>query len=87
MIIGEGLAQKLGIHRGGSITLIAPKGTVTPFGTTPRVKTYLVAGVFKIGNSLYDSGFVFMRLDEAQLFFNTGDGVTGIRSDGAEARQ
>jgi lipoprotein-releasing system permease protein len=78
VIIGEGLAQKLGIRRGGSITLIAPKGDVTPFGSTPRIKTYLVAGVFKIGNSAYDSGFVFMPLEEAQLFFNTGDGVTGI---------
>jgi lipoprotein-releasing system permease protein len=78
VIIGDGLAQKLGIHRGGSITLIAPKGDVTPFGTTPRIKTYLVAGTFKIGNNLYDSGFVFMPLTEAQSFFNTGDGVTGI---------
>jgi lipoprotein-releasing system permease protein len=78
VIVGEGLAQKLGIHRGGSITLIAPKGDVTPFGTTPRIKTYLVAGTFKIGNNLYDSGFVFMPLTEAQSFFNTGDGVTGI---------
>ena len=78
VIVGDGLAQKLGIHRGGSITLIAPKGDVTPFGTTPRIKTYLVAGTFKIGNNLYDSGFVFMPLTEAQSFFNTGDGVTGI---------
>jgi len=78
VIIGVGLAEKLGIHRGGSITLIAPKGAVTPFGTTPRIKTYPVAGVFRIGNSAYDSGFVFMPLDEAQLFFDTGAGVTGI---------
>ena len=78
VIIGDGLARKLGIRRGASITLIAPKGDVTPFGTTPRVKTYLVAGTFKIGNSAYDSGFVFMPLDEAQDFFNTGEGVTGI---------
>ena len=78
VIIGDGLAEKLGIHRGGSITLIAPKGDVTPFGATPRIKTYLVAGTFKIGNSLYDSNFVFMPLEEAQSFFNTGEGVTGI---------
>ena len=78
VIIGDGLAEKLGIHRGGSITLIAPKGDVTPFGATPRIKTYLVAGTFKIGNSLYDSNFVFMPLEEAQNFFNTGEGVTGV---------
>ena len=78
VIIGDGLAQRLGIRRGASITLLAPKGDVTPFGTTPRINTYLVAGTFKIGNSSYDSSFVFMPLDEAQDFFNTGDGVTGI---------
>jgi lipoprotein-releasing system permease protein len=78
VIVGDGLARKLGLHRGDSITLIAPNGDVTPFGTTPRIKTYLVAGVFKIGNNLYDSTFVFMPLTEAQDFFNTGDGVTGI---------
>src|SRR6201996_3792959 len=53
VIIGDGLARKMGIARGGSITLIAPKGDVTPFGTTPRIKTYQVAGTFKVGNSLY----------------------------------
>ncbi len=78
VIIGDGLARKLGIRRGGSITLIAPQGDVTPFGTTPRIKTYLVAGTFKIGNSAYDSAFVFMPLDQAQIFFDMGDNVTGI---------
>ena len=38
----------------------------------------MVAGTFKIGNTLYDSNFVFMPLDEAQDYFNTGEGVTGI---------
>jgi lipoprotein-releasing system permease protein len=63
-----------------TITLIAPKGNVTPFGTTPRVKTYTVAGVFNIGMSEYDSNFVFMPLEEAQLYFNLGDGVSGLEA-------
>jgi lipoprotein-releasing system permease protein len=29
------------------VTLVAPKGAVTPFGTTPRVKAYRVAGTFR----------------------------------------
>ena len=78
MIIGAGLAQKLGIRPGGSITLIAPKGNVTPFGTTPRIKTYTVAGTFRIGMTQYDTSFIFMPLDEAQLFFNSENGVSGI---------
>jgi len=78
VIIGDGLAQKLGIHRGDSITLISPNGDVTPFGTTLRTKTYPVAGVFKVGNNIYDSTFAFMPLSEAQDYFNIDNGVTGV---------
>ncbi len=80
VIIGYRMAQQLGIGPGMTITLIAPKGNVTPFGTTPRVKTYTVAGVFNIGMSEYDSSFVFMPLEEAQLYFNLGDGVSGLEA-------
>jgi lipoprotein-releasing system permease protein len=38
-------------------------------GAIPRMKTYTVGAIFKIGMSLYDSGFIFLPLDEAQLFF------------------
>ena len=80
VIIGYRMAQQLGIGPGMTITLIAPKGNVTPFGTTPRVKTYSVAGVFNIGMSEYDSSFVFMPLEEAQLYFSLGDGVSGLEA-------
>lgn len=78
VIIGAGLARKMGIRVGGSITLIAPKGNVTPFGTTPRIKTYKVSGTFKVGMTQYDTSFIFMPLSEAQLFFNAENGVTSI---------
>jgi lipoprotein-releasing system permease protein len=78
VIVGAGLAQKMGLRPGGSITLIAPKGNVTPFGTTPRIKTYRIAGTFRVGMTQYDTSFVFMPLKEAQLFFNFGDTVSGI---------
>ncbi|HEY0105614.1 MAG TPA: lipoprotein-releasing ABC transporter permease subunit [Rhizomicrobium sp.] len=78
VIIGSRLASRLGIQPGGEITLIAPRGNVTPFGTTPRIKTYTVAGTFNIGFTEYDSTFVFMPLGEAQLYFNMGDTASGI---------
>jgi lipoprotein-releasing system permease protein len=78
VIVGSGLAAKLGVQVGGEITLIAPKGNITPFGTTPRVKTYHVISSFRIGNTLYDSNYIFMPLNEAQLYFNYGDTVSGI---------
>jgi len=78
VIVGSGLAAKLGVRVDGDITLIAPKGNVTPFGTTPRVKTYHVISLFRVGNTLYDNNYVFMPLNEAQLYFNYGDSVSGI---------
>ena len=78
VIVGSGLANKLRVPVDGEITLIAPKGNVTPFGTTPRVKTYHVISLFRVGNTLYDSNYIFMPLSEAQLYFNYGDAVSGI---------
>ncbi len=78
VIVGSGLAAKLGLRVGGNITLIAPKGDVTPFGTTLRTKTYRIISFFHVGNTLYDNYYVFMPLDEAQAYFNLGDTVSGI---------
>jgi len=78
IVIGARLAEQLRLIPGDSMTLIAPKGDVTPFGTTPRVKTYRIAGTFNVGMSDFDRLVVFMPLDQAQLFFGTGDAVTSL---------
>ncbi|HLY05822.1 MAG TPA: lipoprotein-releasing ABC transporter permease subunit [Rhizomicrobium sp.] len=78
VIIGARLADRMHVFPGGRITLIAPRGNVTPFGVTPRVKTYTIAGTFKIGMSEYDQTFVFMPLPEAQLYFNMGASVNNL---------
>ncbi len=78
VVIGTGLANKFGLRVGDNITLISPNGDETPFGTTPRIVSYPVAGIFKVGNTLYDTGFVFMPLPEAQAFSGYEQGVTAI---------
>jgi len=69
--IGLRMAQNLGLITGERLTLVSPEGDVTPFGTTPRVKSYPVKAIFEMGMSEYDSSIVFMPLDEAQLYFNS----------------
>lgn len=78
VIVGARLAEKLHLLVGQKITLISPRGNVTPFGTTPRVKSYTIAGTFRIGMSEYDQSFIFMPLEEAQLYFNLGNSVNGL---------
>jgi lipoprotein-releasing system permease protein len=76
--IGRRLADQLSLRAGDNITLVAPKGAVTPMGTMPRIKVYKVAAVFEIGMSEYDSAMVFMPLKEAQAYFNRTGDVTAI---------
>jgi lipoprotein-releasing system permease protein len=76
--IGRRLADQLSLHSGDNITLVAPRGAVTPMGTTPRIKVYKVAAVFQVGMSEYDSAMVFMPLKEAQAYFNRAGDVTAI---------
>ena len=66
------------MRAGDNLTLVAPRGAVTPMGTTPRIKAYKIAAVFEIGMSEYDSAFVFMPLTEAQAYFNRAGDVTAI---------
>ena len=76
--IGRRLADQLSLRSGDNITLVAPRGAVTPMGTMPRIKVYKIAAVFEIGMSEYDSAFVFMPLKEAQAYFNRAGDVTAI---------
>jgi lipoprotein-releasing system permease protein len=76
--IGKRLADQLSLRVGDSITLVAPRGAVTPMGTTPRIKAYKIAAIFEIGMSEYDAAFVFMPLPEAQAYFNRAGDVTAI---------
>lgn len=76
--IGRRLADQLSLRSGDNITLVAPRGAVTPMGTTPRIKVYKIAAVFEIGMSEYDSSVIFMPLKEAQAYFNRAGDVTAI---------
>ena len=78
VVVGNRLAQKMGLVPGAEITLISPNGKVTAFGTVPRMKTYKVLGTFDVGMYEYDSAFIFMPLEAAQKYFGLGEAVTQI---------
>ncbi len=77
-IVGKRLAEKLGLVLGDKITLVAPEGNATAFGTLPRTRTFEIAAVFDAGMIQYDLTLVFIPLASAQKFFRLGEGVTGI---------
>ena len=78
VVVGQRLADKMGLAPGSEITLISPNGKVTAFGSVPRMKTYCVLGTFEVGMYEYDANFIFMPLEAAQKYFSLGDSVTQI---------
>ena len=70
ILIGETLAKKMGVWIGDEITIATAKGNITAFGTIPRIKSYTIVDVFKTGMSSYDANYIYMSLNEAQMFFN-----------------
>ena len=78
VMIGTKLANKLGVRLNDKITIVSPKGNVTAFGTVPRMRAYRVVAMFEIGMFEYDSGFVFMPLKAAQVYFKVPNGVHNL---------
>jgi len=78
VMIGDRLALSMNLRVGDTITLISPAGNATPFGTVPRSKSYKIAAVFDVGLIQYDSGYIFMTLQAAQLLFKVPNSVTSL---------
>ena len=79
IIAGKALAQQLGAQLGDKLTLVAPKGRVTPAGLLPRMKRFTLVGIFEVGAYQYDSALVLLNIEDAALFLGLKDGVSGIR--------
>ncbi len=57
-------------HRQPPARLISPQGRRRPRSARiPRVRAYTVVAIFQVGINEYDTGFVFLPLDAAQIFF------------------
>lgn len=69
VLIGAGIASAMGLRVGDSITFISPEGHSTIAGMVPRIKTYVVSGIFKLGMHAYDSGLIVAPFASAQQFF------------------
>ena len=87
--LGSDLARLLGVTVGDKVTLIVPKGNVTPAGFVPRMKQMTVSALFKSGHYEYDSTLALTHLADAAVLYKTG-GPAGLRiklEDMSEAPQ
>jgi lipoprotein-releasing system permease protein len=78
VIIGATVAQNLNLKTGDQIKIISAETNETIIGAIPRIKTYLVGGVFSSGMYEYDSTTIFMNFEMAQIHFHAQNAATGI---------
>ncbi len=79
LVVGQGLADRLGLYPGGSVTLISvAQAELTPTGLMPRMRRFEVTGIFETGLHQFDTRFVYGSLEEVQDFLGLGGAVTGV---------
>lgn len=78
VVLGQRLAENLGLSVGDSVTLISPQGRSTIAGFIPRMKAYPVVGTVKLGVHALDGALILMPFEEAQIYFMLGEGVSNL---------
>jgi len=78
IILGERLANQLGVFLGSPVQVVSPLGSATAIGVIPKLKRFVVTGLLKTGMSEIDSSLVLMGLEEAQKFFELSGAITNI---------
>jgi lipoprotein-releasing system permease protein len=79
IILGSALARELHAKVGAQVVLIAPEGTATPTGVVPRMRRFLVTGIFQSGMYEFDRGLALIHISDAAKLYKLGDRVSGIR--------
>lgn len=79
VILGQNLANQLGVKVGEKITLVVPKTTVSAAGILPRIKRFTVSATFHSGHYLYDTGLILVNIKDAAKLFQRGDTVDGFQ--------
>ncbi len=88
IIVGQKLANNLGVNLGDKITVMVAAGNVTAMGTLPRLKRFRVGGIFESGMYEYDNSLAYIHLKDAQTLFRINKRqVTGIEIMTPQAEQ
>ena len=69
IVIGDGVAERLGAFVGDEVVLVTQSGTLSPMGVLPRPRRLEVVGIFDLGLFEYDTAFGFVSLETAGRLF------------------
>ncbi|KZX60222.1 hypothetical protein A3709_13080 [Halioglobus sp. HI00S01] len=78
LVLGVGIARRLGVAAGDMVTLIVPGGGLTGDTGRTRFESLYLAGVIATGTEL-DEAMALLHLDKASTLAGLGDAVSGLR--------
>jgi len=79
IVLGNELADVLGVAVGEKVTVTLAEGMVTPAGVIPRTKRFTVSGIYRVGMYEFDRRLAFIHLGDAQRLYRKKGVVTGVR--------
>ncbi|QFU76133.1 FtsX-like permease family protein [Halioglobus maricola] len=78
LVLGAGIARRLGVVSGDTVTLIVPGGGLTGDTGRTRFESLYLGGVIETGTEL-DEGLALLNLELASELAGLGDAVSGLR--------
>lgn len=77
VVLGYGLARRLGLELGDKVTLVLPEATLSPAGVMPRFKRFTVSGIFRVRAEV-DSLLAYVHIEDAARLARAPGKVDGI---------
>jgi len=79
IVLGEELAQYLGVRVGDSVTLVVPKAASTIAGMIPKTRRFKVSGIFRLDMHRFDRNMALVHLQDAARIMGMETAVTGLK--------
>ncbi len=80
IVMGDKLAQYLGLQIGAKVTLFTPQINVSPAAVMPRFKRFTLVGIFHAGTGFeFNTRLAYINIHDAQALYQLGSRITGLR--------
>ncbi len=87
VMVGRELTRRLGVRLGDVVTLMVPSISASPVGALPRSRRFVIAALYESGMLEYDSGLIYLGLEDARALLKLGPVATGIEAVLADPRE
>lgn len=78
IVIGEDLAESMGVVMGDKVTLVLPEASPSPAGVIPRFKRFTIVGIYDISSDI-NAVMSFVSMRDAGVLLRLPEGAQGVR--------